>query len=226
MTVPATLAASAAAAYGVAAATVAPAELARLVVPGVGSARVLVTRAVEGAAELVFAEAPPAPTRTLHRRVVLLTSLPPAPAAERVATLLAVPDEHGRLRTDTVWAVLEAPVDGTGPVPHTAAPSAAERRSAIRVPVDRTISIHHPGVVAGMVARTEDLSAAGVAVSGAAALTRGDLVRLRLRLDGGRPLDAIGEVRRRDAADRHGLQLVQMRPQDRLWLERWLAAHR
>lgn len=196
-----------------------PAEYVRVVLPGLGAATALVAKAVPGAAELVFVETPPAPARTLHRRRARLQSVSPAPPAELDATLLAVPDGRGVLRADAVRALLEDPPETVE------AEAVGDRRSAFRVPVSRTVSIHQPGEISGVVARTEDVSAVGIAVAGAVDLARGDLVRLRVLLDGARPLDAIGEVRRARASGRHGLQLVRMRPQDRLWLERWLAAH-
>ncbi len=195
-------------------------ERAQLIVPGLGAVQVLVARAVPGAAELVFLDDPPAPARVLHRRHVRLTSVPPTPAAERRAMLLAVPDARGSLRVDVVHALLHDPLaELHGTVPQ-------ERRTAARVTVLRAVSIHHPGQVVGAQALTYDLSVGGVGVRGAVELSRGDIVRLRIALEQARPVDAIGEVRRTAGVDGHGLQLVRMRPVDRLWLQRWLTDQR
>jgi hypothetical protein len=199
---------------------VADPERVRLTVPGLGEVDALVARAVPGAAELVFAGEPPAPARVLHRRVARIASLAPAPPDELRATLLAVRDAGGRLRPDVVHALLEQPgAQLTPQVP-------PDRRTSARVSVLRAVSIHHPGQVRGIQARTQDVSPAGVGLRGAVALARGDLVRLRITLDDQRALEAVGEVRRRTGLDGHGVQLVRMRPQDRLWLQRWLAAQR
>lgn len=208
-------------------------ERVRLTVPGVGAVDAVVVRAVPGAAELLLTGPPPAPARVLHRRPARIASLPPAPPDVLPATLLAVPDAHGALRADLVLALFAIRPGDAAPAP--ADPAAAggaddapagapDRRAAIRVPVLRAVSIHHPGVVTGIQARTQDVSAAGLSLRGTSALVLGDLVRLRLMLDREHPLDAVGEVRRRAGADHHGVQLVRMRPQDRIWLQRWLAA--
>jgi hypothetical protein len=195
-------------------------ERAHLIVPGLGAVDVLVARAVRGAAELVFLEEPPAPARMLHRRHVRITSVPPAPAGEHRAMLLAVPDSRGALRTDIVHALLHDPLDELhGTVPE-------DRRTGVRISVLRAVSVHHPGQVVGAQALTSDLSVGGVGLRGAVELARGDVVRLRIALEEARPVDAIGEVRRTAGLDGHGVQLVRMRPVDRLWLQRWLAAQR
>lgn len=228
-------------------------ERVRLTVPGLGAVEAWVARAVPGAAELVFNGQPPAPARVLHRRAAVLQSLPPDPPARVEATLLAVPDRRGTLRADIVHALLAVPdmpapvapepvagsAEPVAPAPapgltvraadvhaaYAAAP-AAERRGAERVHVLRAVAIHHPGTLRPVHARTEDVSEQGLALAGAYELSRGDLVRLKVMLDEHRPLEAIGEVRRGASAGRHGVQLVRMRPQDRLWLERWLATER
>lgn len=220
-------------------------ERVRLTVPGLGAVEAWVARAVPGAAELVFNGQPPAPARVLHRRAAVLQSLPPDPPGRIEATLLAVPDRRGTLRADIVHALLAVP-DGPAPALDAldapdapgltvrpadvhaayAAVPAPERRGAERVHVLRAVAIHHPGTARPVHARTEDVSEQGLAVAGAYELSRGDLVRLKVMLDEHRPLEAIGEVRRGASAGRHGVQLVRMRPQDRLWLERWLAAER
>lgn len=195
-------------------------ERVRLTVPGLGVADVLVARAVPGAAELVFLEEPPAPVRMLHRRSVRITSLPPAPTAERRGLLLGVPDARGDLRPDVVHALLHDPLDELeGSVPH-------ERRTGVRVTVLRAVSVHHPGQVVGAQALTSDVSIGGIGVRGAVELARGDIVRVRVALEEERPLEAIGEVRRQAGAGEHGLQLVRMRPADREWLQRWVSAQR
>ncbi|UTI65279.1 PilZ domain-containing protein [Paraconexibacter antarcticus] len=229
-------------------------ERVRLTVPGLGAVEAWVARAVPGAAELVFNGLPPAPARVLHRRAAVLQSLPPDPPGRVEATLLAVPDRRGTLRADIVHALLAVPdlpprapgpaAPEPGPAGSAGSPApgravraadvhaayaaapAPERRGAERVHVLRAVAIHHPGTARPVHARTEDVSEQGLAVAGAYELSRGDLVRLKVMLDEHRPLEAIGEVRRGASAGRHGVQLVQMRPQDRLWLERWLAAER
>jgi hypothetical protein len=216
------------------------AECVRLEIDDIGAVDAFVARAVPGAAELLFAGPAPAPARVLHRRPARLTPLPPAGTAELRVTLRALPDARGAVRADAIvalWAAAAGEPEATPPprsplvvpAPEPAAPapaSAPERRGAVRVALRRPVSIHRPGVVSDIAALTEDVSETGVSLTGAPALARGDLVRLRLLLDGGRPLDAIGEVRRRTGQGHHGLQLVHLRPQDRLWLERWLAIHR
>ncbi|MCW3017241.1 MAG: PilZ protein [Solirubrobacterales bacterium] len=195
-------------------------ERVRLTVPGLGGVNALVARAVPGAAELVFEGEPPAPARVLHRRSARMSSLPPSPPAELVATLLAVPDARGALRPDVIHALLEQPDI------ELVSPARRDRRTDARVTVLRAVSIHHPGEATGIRARTEDVSLQGVGLRGAAELARGDLVRLRILLDDQRVLHAVGEVRRRTGHDGHGVQLVRMRPQDRTWLQRWLTAQR
>ncbi|MCW2999406.1 MAG: PilZ protein [Solirubrobacterales bacterium] len=199
---------------------VADPERVRLTVPGLGGVDALVARAVPGAAELVFTGQPPAPARLLHRRVARIASVPPAAPGELRATLLAVPDARGALRPDVVHAVLDRPDAQLAPQPP------PDRRTATRVSAWRAVIVHHPGQAHGIRARTEDVSLDGVGLRGAVELARGDLVRLRITLDDQRALDAVGEVRRRTGVDGHGVQLVRMRPQDRLWLQRWLAAQR
>jgi hypothetical protein len=215
------------------------AECVRLEIDDIGAVDAFVARAVPGAAELLFAGPAPAPARVLHRRSARLTPLPPAGTAELRVTLRALPDAHGAIRADAIvalWAVAAAepavtppprsPLAAPAPAPAAPAPAASERRGAVRVALRRPVNIHRPGVITDITAQTEDVSETGVSLTGAPALARGDLVRLRLLLDGGRPLDAIGEVRRRTGRGHHGLQLVHLRPQDRLWLERWLTIHR
>lgn len=192
----------------------------RLTVPGLGAVDVLVARAVPGAAELVFLEQPPAPVRMLHRRSVRISSVPPAPGAERRGMLLGVPDARGRWRADVIHALLHDPL---GELHGSVAP---ERRTGVRVSVLRAVSVHHPGQVVGAPALTSDVSIDGVGLRGAVELARGDIVRLRIALEEERPVDAIGEVRRQAAAGDHGLQLVRMRPVDREWLQGWLAQQR
>jgi hypothetical protein len=213
-------------------------ERVRLTIPGLGAVEAWVARAVPGAAELVFAARPPAPARLLHRRAAILDALAATAPGPLHALLLAVPDARGALRPDAVHALFDAAALGApagAAVPAAARPAppgaasrpAFERRAADRVQVLRAVSLHHPGVAAGIHARTDDVSAAGVGIVGAYELTRGDVVRVRLMLEQTRALEAIGEVRRQHTGSaRHGVQLVRMRPQDRLWLERWLARER
>lgn len=207
------------------AASVAP-ECVRLQLDGLGAVDAFVTRAVAGAAELLFAAPPPVPARVLHRRTARLSPVPPAGADELRVTLRVLPDAAGGLRPDAVLALWDAAPGASSPAPAPPPVPAANRRAAVRLALHRPVTIVRPGDHTGVPARTEDLSAGGLAVAGGPVLTRGDVVRLRLLLDGGRPLEAVGEVRRRAGGGRHGLRLVQLRPQDRLWLERWLAAHR
>jgi hypothetical protein len=208
----------------------ASAECVRLEIDGIGAADAFVARAVPGAAELLFAAPAPAPVRVLHRRTAHLTPLPPTGAAGLRVTLRAVPDHLGAMRPDAVvalWSLAEQePADPSADDDRPATGAPPDRRGAARIALRRPVDVHPPGVVTGIAAHTEDLSETGVGLAGAPSLARGDLVRLRVLLDGDRALEAIGEVRRRASPDRHGLQLIHMRPQDRLWLERWLAVHR
>ncbi|WP_205696825.1 PilZ domain-containing protein [Conexibacter sp. SYSU D00693] len=130
-----------------------------------------VSHAVSGAAELVVAGAKDLPPRFLHRRKA---SLVPVDGDGRLeVTLLAVPSPQGVVRDDVVHAVwLEA--QDADPV---------QRREHARITVVRPVTVVPDGLSHGWLrARTRDVSAGGILLSGVPQLAEGDGLRLLIDL--------------------------------------------
>jgi hypothetical protein len=197
-------------------------ERVRLVVPRVGSVEAHVARAVPGAVELLFAEAPPAPPRFLHRRAGRVESLAPTPAVV-VGTVLAVPTASGGVRDDAVH-VLYAHVAPWEPAPTTPPTATGDRRHYERVSADRPAAVRMADRWVAATAR--DLSATGAGLAGAPLLSPGRLVEVRLDLLPMESIRATGAVMRSSADGLQGLRLEHMAPQDRIFLRRWLQSRR
>mgnify|MGYP001096807058 CR=1 FL=1 len=150
-------------------------ERVRLLVPRLPELEAAVARLVDGAVELSLPRGGPLPTRFLHHRSAALA--PPKGEAEPLeGVLLAVPDEHGRIRDDVIHFVY-AP---TGPDRR----PREQRREHVRVHVIRPVAMVPAGFKVGwLTGSTRNLSAGGVLVTGAEQLRTGDRLRIRIELE-------------------------------------------
>jgi hypothetical protein len=166
-------------------------ERVRVLVPQVASLEAVVVRAVSGAAELaVVAADAKVPARFLHRRRATIV---PLTGDDRVdGTLFAVPGTGGHVREDLLH-FLQAVVP-------LAPRREAQRRDAARIDLVRPVAMIPEGFKVGWLnGFTRNVSAGGVLVAGADALTEGDRLRLRFELDSEEDLiDLLARVVRAD----------------------------
>lgn len=229
--------------------TVAPDELVRVEVPGLGALRARVVRAVPGAAELLVLRprdgapgAPDLPPRFLHGRACAVT-LGEATGGERIdGRLVAVRTPAGGLDRELLHFVLgvpRAPTAGlagaaayaaaasASPPPFRAVhpqPAAAQRRTFHRVPVERPITLVPERFRVGWLdGRTLDLSAGGALVRGAERLREGDRMRVLLELAPDRIIDTSGRIVRIDDRGLAGVALHGLTAQEREGLARYVA---
>jgi hypothetical protein len=171
-----------------------PEERVRVLVPRVATVEAVVTRAVDGAAELTLVQPPGVPVRFLHRRRATIV---PVTGDDRVdGTLFAVPGDQGRVREDLLH-FLRAVVP--------LAPrkqQQQQRREDARIELVRPVAMVPDGFRVGWLnGFTRDISAGGVLVAGAEALEAGDRLRLRFELDSEEDLlDVLARVVRADHA--------------------------
>jgi hypothetical protein len=198
-----------------------------LVIPRVGAVEAHVARAVPGAVELLFAAAPPASPRFLHRRTARVESLGEATEVV-IGTILAVPAPSGRVREDAVHVLYahvappaDAPAGGDVIGAGLAPPAPPNRRAHDRISAERPVCVKMAD--RWIAATTRDVSAGGALLTGAQALIPGRLVEVRLELLPTDGIRATGSVTRSGPGGTRGLRLEQMAPQDRLFLRRWLA---
>jgi hypothetical protein len=169
-----------------------PEERVRVLVPRVATVEAVVTRAVDGAAELALVGASSVPVRFLHRKRATIV---PVTGDDRVdGTLLAVPGTEGRVRED-ILHFLQAVV----PLAPRRAP---QRRDHARIDLVRPVAMVPDGFRVGWLnGFTRNMSAGGVLVTGADALEAGDRLRLRFELDSEEDLlDVLARVVRADDA--------------------------
>jgi hypothetical protein len=166
-------------------------ERVRVLVPQVASLEAVVVRAVTGAAELAVVGADAqVPARFLHRRKATIV---PLAGDDRVdGTLFAVPGDGGKVREDLLH-FLQAVV----PLAPRREP---QRRDAARIDLVRPVAMIPEGFKVGWLnGFTRNVSAGGVLVAGADALTEGDRLRLRFELDSEEDLiDLLARVVRAD----------------------------
>lgn len=173
----------------------------------------LVTRVVDGGAELALAGSPGVPVRFLHHRAATLS--PPQRDEALDGTLLAVAGRHGRVREDVVHFV-HGPVNTT----------VEQRRTFVRVetilPVTMVPVRFSRGWLEGA---TANISAGGALVSGAAGLSEGERLRLLIDLAREAPVDLRAKVIRADPSGLAGLRLEQLDAGQRERLVRWITRY-
>jgi hypothetical protein len=191
-------------------------ERVRILVPRVATIEAVVARAVSGAAELALVQRPAIPPRFLHRKRATIVSL--AGDGRVDGTLLAVPGEGGRVRDDLVH-FLEVVVP--------LAPRPEQRRDHARVDLVRPVAMVPDGFRVGWLnGVTRNLSAGGVLVAGADALSEGDRLRLRFELESEDDLlDVLARVVHADATwGLRGLRLEHVDERERERIVRYVFA--
>lgn len=170
-----------------------PEERVRVLVPRVATIEAVVSRAVDGAAELTLVQRPGVPVRFLHRRRATVV---PLAGDDRVdGTLFAVPGDGGRVREDLLHFLRAV-------VPLAPRRREQQRRDHARVDLVRPVAMVPDGFRVGWLnGFTRNVSAGGVLVAGADALEAGDRLRLRFELDSEEDLlDVLARVVRADDA--------------------------
>jgi PilZ domain-containing protein len=187
-----------------------PEERVRVLVPRVATVEAVVVRAVDGAAELALSGASVVPARFLHRKRATIV---PLAGDNRVdGTLFAVPGSEGGVRDDLLH-FLQAVVP-------LAQPRRPQRREEARVDLVRPVAMVPDGFRVGWLnGFTRNVSAGGVLVAGADALSSGDRLRLRFELDSEEDLvDVVARVVRAD--DTWGLRGLRLEGVDERERER------
>jgi PilZ domain len=193
-------------------------ERVRVLVPRLATVEAVVARVVSGAAELALVQTPEIPPRFLHRRKATIV---PLAGDRRVdGTLLAVPGAHGRIRDDLLH-FLQAVVPLAPPRQE------PQRRDQARIDLVRPVAMIPDGFRVGWLnGFTRNVSAGGILVAGAEALTAGDRLRLRFELDSEDDLiDLLARVVRADDAwGLRGLRLERLDQRERERIIRFVFA--
>lgn len=193
-------------------------ERVRVLVPRLATVEAVVARVVTGAAELALVQTPEIPLRFLHRRKATIV---PLAGDRRVdGTLLAVPGAHGRIRDDLLH-FLQAVVPLAPPRQE------PQRRDQARIDLVRPVAMIPDGFRVGWLnGFTRNVSAGGVLVAGAEALTAGDRLRLRFELDSEDDLiDLLARVVRADDTwGLRGLRLERLDERERQRIVRFVFA--
>ncbi len=182
----------------------------RVLVHGGPALDALVSRSVDGAAELVLVGGPALAPRFLHRSAATLVQ----DDVRLEATLLAVADERGaRVRDDVLHAVWLGEQDGI------------QRREHARITVVRPVTVVPDGLERGWLrGRTRDVSAGGALISGVPQLQPGHRLRLLLDLadQEDTQLDVQATVVRAGEDGLRALDFGSLRPGDRDRIARWV----
>jgi hypothetical protein len=194
----------------------APEERVVVRVPKLAPFEALVSRVVDGGAELALTTSPGVPVRLLHHKPAIVE--PPAGDERLSGTLLGVAGLQGRMREDVLHFLHPTASEREAQTPE-------QRRSFARIetvlPVTMVPARFKVGWLDGA---TRNVSAGGMLVTGAGRLGEGERLRLLVELAADDVLDLSARVVRSDEQGLAGLRLERLSQAERDRVARWITA--